>query len=603
MKNSTKLLSFCFFGRNDNYTPDFLYRLSTTINFLAHSAKIAGRLDALEILIVDWASENRLKDSVSLSVDGIKVANFLYVPSEYTAEYSNRGIPGNICANIALRRAQGKLVGVCGAEVLIPASALTALFNIIDNKSSITDFEQNLYVCGRYRLPIEWVTSKPSIEEWQNYLQLNSWRIQQEPGRGSFLTGNAGLFLIPKKMLHQSQGLLEALDPFWGWNDVEYTMRAISKYSCIDLNSSGVTIYDMEHFQTVGERSKIVKQPAKRLLSQNFCANDENWGGNLLPIESEKASPINTQLIQSVNRRDILNQAELLEEKLNVFALWMADHLVELPNKSELSLLIKLFNIVKNKNVLYYKEFGINQGHSFYLMGFLFKHSTLVGIDHWTMGGGEYGPDHIAYNFTTPVMQHNGHLRLVNQNLLTGKSLPKNNIDNTIKNGLILYRISEDDNVESIISTLNDDINKHDIVLFGPSSHDLGKLIQEKSHRFQFLAAEDNELCVLTQRELKTNFYVQEKLISSMLLFSKIGMNLAEIPMNDLFTQLKSLIGKPIIIWGTSALTELVWPHINENVIGVIGSQTYLDEKYKGKPLIELTDKKLMSGALLVRTF
>jgi hypothetical protein len=603
MTNSNKVLSFCFFGRNDNYTPDFLYRLSTTINFLAHSAKMAKRLDAVEILIVDWASEHKLKDHVQLTADGAKIAQFIYVPLQYTKQHGGSGIPGNICVNIALKRAKGKLVGLCGAEVLIPASSLIALFSIIENKSAITDFETKLYVCGRYRLPIEWVTSQPSIEQWYSYLQLNSWRIQQEPGRGSFLTGNAGLFLIPKKMLHKSRGLLEALDPYWGWNDVEYTMRAISRYQCIDLNSSGVTVYDMEHFKVTGERSKIIKKQAKRLLAQSFTANDDNWGGGDLPVLIEQAMPSNNKA-EITEQKTLCSHREVIvstsvKNQMYSFCFWMAENLVELPDESELKLLLKLFNIVKNKNILYFKEYGINQGHSFYLIGFLFKQSTLIAIDRWVMGGGEHGPEHIAYNLTTPLMEHLGHIRLINKNLLTEPHKQLSQLENTAKNGLVLYRIAEQESFTHVAEVLTYDLKHHDVILIGKQANSYAQqlcnsyssigLEHIKDEKFSLLSHETN-VCE-TEVECITE---QLKVLISQ------GRDFSKLPVEKLYEKLKEVSDKKMIVWtNRQSIFEMILPHIKHNLLAIINDNGQC--RYENVPVIEVSSLRLYPSILVIK--
>ena len=167
---SEPLLSFCFYGRNDNYSPDFIYRLSTTINFLAESADHLGRLQDIEIVVVDWASQAALKDAVQLSTRGATVSRFIMADRELADRFQENVLPGNLCANIALRRATGQLVTICGAEVLVPSTSLASLFAVLEGKTTINHPLEYLYVCGRYRLPIEWVVKQPKVEQWQNYL-------------------------------------------------------------------------------------------------------------------------------------------------------------------------------------------------------------------------------------------------------------------------------------------------------------------------------------------------------------------------------------------------------------------------------------------------
>ena len=602
-KDNHIALSFCFFGRNDNYTPDFLYRLTTTINFLAHSAKMVNSLDSIEILIVDWASEKHLKDSINLTPEGAQLARFIYIPILETVKYSAIGIPGNICANIALRRAKGLLVGVCGAEVLIPYSSIMSLLSLIENKGGVTSFDSTLYVCGRYRLPIEWVMSQPDIAQWQSYLLRNSWQIKQEPARGSFLTGNAGLFLIPRKILHESRGLLEELDPYWGWNDVEYTMRVISRYECVDLNSFGVTVFDMEHFSVKGDRSKIVKQPAKRLLSQHFCANDLNWGGKNLPIMIEKAESYSSLLESNFSNSSLIEETMLSNDILRKFFIWMSDHLVELPDEHEVTIIYILFQFVKKRNLLFYKEYGINQGHSFYLVGFLFKHSSLIGIDNWLMGGGEHGPDHIAYNLTTPVMQHAGHLRIINKNLLNDAVSSLSSIEYDDLNGVVLYRISDDDDLDSMQLILNNDIKYNDLMLIGARSRGLAEHILKVEFHLSLYSLITDDFSLLSHRSADVSYEGEQHLLFELSLLKHNSTNLTGLTNSVLFEKLLALKGKQLVIWGITPLTELIWPHISDNVVSVMTENLTECAPYRGKSISHNFSDFYNAELTIVRTF
>ncbi len=561
---SQPLLSFVFFGRNDNYTPDFLYRLSTTINFIADAAKIAGRIKQVEIIVVDWASESKLKDYVQLSRDGIDITNFIYVPQSFSDSYCKGTFPGNICANIGLRRASGKLVGVCGAEVLLTESSIQQLCQLVEGSLSINDEMDKLYVCGRYRLPAQWVLSQPSIKGWKTYLQNNSWRIAQEPGRGSFLTGNAGLFLIPQKMLKLSHGLLEALDPFWGWNDVEFTARMLSHYPCIDLNSSGVAVYDMEHFDFTGDRQHVVKKTAPRLLSQSFAANDENWGAGKTKLICEKAT---LQVISDFSQHVKGLLPVISDDRLDQFAIWMADNLAELPNHKEISLLVILFNHFKTQNILFVKEYGINQGHTFYLFAFMFKHSHLVGIDKWLSGGGEYGVDHIAYNLTTPVMEHIGHLRLINTNLIAKKAKSLSKIENQHSKGVVLYRANEEDELNTVLLTLKNDLKNHQVLIVGPYAE---KCIEQTNDIKVFELIKGYAYSL----EHEISLHIGGAESNAIEYLMNFGTNVSHLCLSSLINSIE--IDSQVIFWGNNNLTRLLKRGLNVENANTVESKEEL---------------------------
>lgn len=553
------LLSFVMSGRNDNYTPDFLYRLSTTINFLSESAKQSGKIDQIEIIIVDWSSEQKLKDHVQLSECALSITQFIYIPDTYTDQYHKGVFSGNLGPNIALRRAQGKFVSFCGAEVLIPASSVYAMCQLADGKLPVSEPNEKLYVCGRYRLPSQWVMSQPTTQEWQKYLENNSWRIVQEPGRGSFLTGNAGLLLIPRKMLHQSQGLLQDLDPYWGWNDVEYTSRVLSKFPCVDLNSNGVTIYDMEHFNCIGDRQTAVKKPAPRLLCQSFAANDKNWGAG----DTEFCIEYSEKRPMIGFKQDFYHLVPGVSiDRFNQFSIWMADNLTVLPDQQEIQLLATLFHYFKQKNILFFKEYGINQGHTFYLFAFMFKHCHLIGIDNWREGGGEYGVDHIAYNLTTSVMDHLGHLRLINRNLIDDTFNSLALLENNHHDGVVICRVEKSMSSTDFLTMLKNDFTHHHVVVVGKYAK--ACLNQTELDYTQLV---ENYAYIVS--DIIDDFAPPTEISSVEILLNR-AVNVSCLSAVDLLSKLDQL--NQIVLWGNNELSRLISAYKRDDVVKIVNT-------------------------------
>ena len=62
----SKLLSFCIFGRDDDYMLDFRYRITTTINYIARNIKNLGQQGEVEILVTDWGSHAPMAHTLKL---------------------------------------------------------------------------------------------------------------------------------------------------------------------------------------------------------------------------------------------------------------------------------------------------------------------------------------------------------------------------------------------------------------------------------------------------------------------------------------------------------------------------------------------------------
>ena len=270
--NKKKLLSICLFGRNDNYMPDFLYRMEMTINFIANSLSRLKRLEDVEIIVLDWGSDNYLSKVLELSSEAVYICRFIYVQT------GNQGkIPVCSALNIAARQSIGEYIAMCGADGLIPATSFQAIFNVISGNTSIKEPERKYFNCGRHILPLAVVESQPNIEEWERFLRLNSWQLKKQSAYGCFLYGNAGFILIHRDVLFEAKGLSESLDYGWGWNDIDLTLRLLHKYQWYDLGHEGFLLYDMEHSPTEGTRVKEVKEKPPHFIATSVTENGQ-WG-------------------------------------------------------------------------------------------------------------------------------------------------------------------------------------------------------------------------------------------------------------------------------------------------------------------------------------
>jgi len=129
-KNSDRpILSFVMHGRNDNFMGDFLWRLGTTINIISRSAKKLERLKDIEIIVVDWNSENPLHKVVQLVPEAKEITKFIPVPLEVAVPaQKDTHYPDSIVANTGLRRANGEFICQTGSDVLFTTSTLNSLY-------------------------------------------------------------------------------------------------------------------------------------------------------------------------------------------------------------------------------------------------------------------------------------------------------------------------------------------------------------------------------------------------------------------------------------------------------------------------------------------
>ena len=144
-----KLLSLCVAGRNDDYTTDFLYRLSTCINFTAKNLRIIGRLDDVEFLVTDWGSRNPLSEALNLTSEGQYIAKFIHVHPDPRKDhsYSPNSFNTSLAYNVSLRRGTGKFLAICGTDILIPQNSLEILLRLLEGDIEVNNYpvKQDIY--------------------------------------------------------------------------------------------------------------------------------------------------------------------------------------------------------------------------------------------------------------------------------------------------------------------------------------------------------------------------------------------------------------------------------------------------------------------------
>lgn len=285
-------LAICLFGRNDDYMPDFLYRMTVTINFIAASLKRVEKLDDVEVVVLDWGSEVPLSKVIDLSFEAKRITRFIYVAAEPAGK-----IPLCSAFNLVVKNAKAEYVSFCGADALIPSASFDAIFRVIDGKTSIQDPHLKYFNCGRHVLPHQVVESQPSVAGWERFLRLNSWQLEKQQAYGGFLYGNAGFLLFHRNMIAEAKGLNELFNSGWGWNDIDLTVRLLHKYQWHDLAHEGFLLYDMEHSPIDGGRVQAVKQKPPHYIATTICENEE-WGQVAYATE-EQASQYQPDLVLS----------------------------------------------------------------------------------------------------------------------------------------------------------------------------------------------------------------------------------------------------------------------------------------------------------------
>lgn len=292
----SKLLSICINGRDDDYMPDFRYRITTTINHLARSLKHMGRLDDVEILVTDWGSYVPMSQTLELSPEAVEITRFIYVPLDVirATQEGKDNFHTARAANVAIRRARGKYILSYAADTLIQEYSLAQMLRLFKGELHLPfKTEQTYFMIPRFDVPWQFVERRPNLEEWDRYLILFAKSSPLEPVKYFSNFGGAGALLTSHFLWKELRGCDEN-NTGWGWTDNDLGMRVSQNYPWISLTAFGVFLYHMEHPST-GRRQSALSKPNPHHFKTSLNANNNDWGLGSYELEIQapqiKSSP------------------------------------------------------------------------------------------------------------------------------------------------------------------------------------------------------------------------------------------------------------------------------------------------------------------------
>ncbi len=109
-----KILTLVYTARNDDYSPDFIQRLETTLNLNVENILNLKLQNQIEIIIIDWGSEfkKRLSKKIFLNKKN-KIVNIHYVSPKVSKNYSNKWpnfFNESAAYNLGIKKAKSKFV-------------------------------------------------------------------------------------------------------------------------------------------------------------------------------------------------------------------------------------------------------------------------------------------------------------------------------------------------------------------------------------------------------------------------------------------------------------------------------------------------------------
>jgi hypothetical protein len=388
-----KLLSLIIPGRNDSYMGDFKWRLGMCMDYLARSLKEVGRLDDVEVLIVDWNSDVPLHEEMELSPDAASMVRFVIVPPAIARPaQKDSPFPIPIAQNVGIRRARGEYIAQTDSEILYTPSTVRALFDVLDGRVQTgVDNRRALLVSGRRHLPFQWALRKPALDEIGDYLNRNAGLATKEPLFAGLATPSA-LALMHRSMWLES-GAYDEQFIYWGWMEIDLYLRITQRFPWRTLDNFGVNLIHIEHYRQGRDKGGQQRKENPTPVSLKYVANDEHWGlaNEALTIETarkvrEPAPPPQRPLIRELRltRDDFARQfgeADTTKMANDCFQ-GMKQTIVDLgPEERQGMELLGWY--AKQFNPGTYFEFGLRAPFAAGLVWQLAPAVEIYGIDTW----------------------------------------------------------------------------------------------------------------------------------------------------------------------------------------------------------------------------
>jgi hypothetical protein len=278
------LISFIVCGRNDNYMGNYTWRITTALNFLVRNLFRLGRQNDAEIILADWNSDVPFHKQMRLVPEARQIMRFLVVPPAIAVPAQrDSSFPNPIAQNAAIRRSRGRFVAVSDADVMLPASSLAVLFDILEGKVSIgSALDHTNLVASRRQVPTVRTKHNPPLAEIEGFIARNLAMLKRDPLMGGF-GAPAGLVLLHRDRWEETRGYDERLIHH-GWGDIDLHLRLSQIYPWVDLANYGVETVHLEHYS--GPRGRGGGSAPRKYngypVSQRMMTNDQNWGlGNV----------------------------------------------------------------------------------------------------------------------------------------------------------------------------------------------------------------------------------------------------------------------------------------------------------------------------------
>ena len=278
-------LSLILCSRNDKYMGNSIWRLQTTLNYVAQRVAELSREEEVEVLVADWGSDIPLYEVLELTPAAARIVSFIKVPPEIARVLQKDSPFAEVLAlNAAARRADGEYIGRIDQDTLVGRRFLEFFFELYESRQQLAvPLTSALLFANQRMVPYRFMVHCPSLWVVEKYIGLFNRLFQIEASaRTKYYNHGVGIWLAHKNLWYESGGYDERMI-YMNAMEINLIARLMKKHPLVNLGELvNYDFYHIEHYHPLAHRSSSTH---RKVNHESLYAKDDilklngpDWG-------------------------------------------------------------------------------------------------------------------------------------------------------------------------------------------------------------------------------------------------------------------------------------------------------------------------------------
>ena len=288
--------SFTLNARNDSYCGGATNRLSNTLNFLGEVLYETKNIDNAECILVDWGSEEPLRNILKLKKEIKSIIKIVNVPKNTAEKFQKDSPYSEVHAmNCSFRNGSGKYFLRIDQDTLVGYRFMDWFFNELDEKDYGFDWPKVAFSGRRNLSPNESLDFKNIIKNNRESKKIEILHplnyknfFWPTPSIVPFYGSAVGIMMVERNLFEKYRGFNEELI-YMNQMDTEFLNRLCQENEIYNLSQKTENDFYHQHhqrFESAASDAQVhAKGSGKRktnsLLYRNNLfpnPNGEDWG-------------------------------------------------------------------------------------------------------------------------------------------------------------------------------------------------------------------------------------------------------------------------------------------------------------------------------------